>query len=485
MSTFIVFPFQLFEDIKPLLNSSTIAIVEEPLLFYEKSKRPFRVHKIRIAHMRASMRWYERFLKKNLKNKTIKYVDYDNVRSFYKSIDKSQKITTYNLHDNTLLQYLQKQFGNSLSIVEHNNLFLLSSDEIHTLVKQVSNKQNIQMNHVYNYVKTKMDLLVGQKSLDADNRQKLPVSQEDPRHNRHTRKDFSLKDDLKQYYNEAIDYVERHEQFSKHVGQVDNVKFLPITHTDARYHFLQFIKKRFKHFGPYEDAIDSLDGFIYHSNCSYLINCGLLTPSNIINIIKHYKSRIPLNSYEGYVRQLLGWREYMRFIYEGFYDELIPIFRPITGMLPVEWYKGTTRIDPIDSEIHKVLEEGWCHHIIRLMVFLNPMRLSEMKAYHVYKWFMEMVSLDAYEWVMWSNIAAMGMYTTRFMSKPYLSSSAYILKMSNYKQGPWCKLWDAMFYSFLMRNKSKLRGKFSIYLRNLAYFERLPEDKQKLIIRAK
>lgn len=183
-----------------------------------------------------------------------------------------------------------------------------------------------------------------------------------------------------------------------------------------------------------------------------------------------------MNSLEGFVRQVIGWREYMRFIYEadtasiykalGKKDETHQLKR--TG-----WYDASTGIHPIDVEIAKVQTHSWSHHIVRLMVFLNFLKLAEYSAYTIYKWFSEMVSLDAYEWVMTTNIVAMGYFSSKYMQKPYISTSNYIIKMSNYPAKPeWTDLWDALFYTYLHNHKQQLRAGAAIYLRNLAYFER-------------
>ena len=116
------------------------------------------------------------------------------------------------------------------------------------------------------------------------------------------------------------------------------------------------------------------------------------------------------------------------------------------------------------------------------MLFLNFFKLAGYAPAAIYKWFMEMVALDAFEWVMWSNIAAMGMYDDRFMSKPYVSSSAYVLRMGNYPKGEWCNVWNAMYYGYLVRNKKMFKGKSAVLLRNLAYFERLDVKEQRKIL---
>lgn len=105
----------------------------------------------------------------------------------------------------------------------------------------------------------------------------------------------------------------------------------------------------------------------------------------------------------------------------------------------------------MDLEIKKALKTGYAHHIIRLMIFLNAFKLMYIHPEDIYKWFMEIVSIDAYDWVMKSNIYCMGYYYENAMTKPYISSSNYILKMSNYKKEDWVNIWNALFYGYLHR----------------------------------
>lgn len=118
-----------------------------------------------------------------------------------------------------------------------------------------------------------------------------------------------------------------------------------------------------------------------------------------------------------------------------------------------KWTSGSVGFKIIDNEIKKVQKYAYSHHIIRLMVFLNYMKLSNIKALDIYKWFMQFVSLDAYEWVMVSNICMMGyfMKSPKFMRRSYVSSSNYLVKMSNYKRGEWCKKWDEMYRKYIAK----------------------------------
>ena len=170
-------------------------------------------------------------------------------------------------------------------------------------------------------------------------------------------------------------------------------------------------------------------------------------------------------------------------LYQLAYDELISsnVFGN-NKKLNKKWYTGELGIEPIDNTIKKAFKTGYLHHIERLMVMLNFMVLARIKPQEIYNWFMEF-SCDSYDWVMIGNIYGMGYFNTNTMRKPYLSSSSYIVNMSNYKKdGKWDKIWDSLFYYFLHDNKSKLKGGAAVYLRNLTYFEKKSKKERDEII---
>ena len=146
------------------------------------------------------------------------------------------------------------------------------------------------------------------------------------------------------------------------------------------------------------------------------------------------------------------------------------------------FYDGTTGIPPIDDSIHKTLKYGYCHHIERLMVLGNFMLLCEFEPDQVYQWFMELF-IDSYDWVMVPNVYGMSQFADggTFATKPYISSSNYIKKMSNYKNGDWCKIWDALYWNFINNNasffKSNPRLSMMVHLLNRMSNDELHHNK--------
>ncbi|WP_223813557.1 FAD-binding domain-containing protein [Polaribacter sp. IC066] len=158
-----------------------------------------------------------------------------------------------------------------------------------------------------------------------------------------------------------------------------------------------------------------------------MLNVGLITPKNIVeqSIIFAKTNNIPINSLEGFVRQIIGWREFMHGIYESRgSDERTRNFWGFTKKIPKSFYDGTTGIYPIDETIKKTLETGYCNHIERLMVLGNFMMLCEFDSDEVYRWFMELF-IDSYDWVMVPNVYGISLFADGGLmaTKPYISGS--------------------------------------------------------------
>jgi deoxyribodipyrimidine photolyase-related protein len=261
----------------------------------------------------------------------------------------------------------------------------------------------------------------------------------------------------------------------------------PVSPSSAKRYFKRFLDDGLRHFGTYEDAILKDESILFHSVQSVSLNAGLLDVTWCISQVRaRCKKSIPMNSIEGFVRQLI-WREYMRGIYVSHYHELIDkTLDPFKRVNRLRWnrWKGDekgTGISILDSEIGKAQTSGYGHHIVRLMVFLNIFTLLDVELRDVVRWFTEVCAIDAAPWVMYSNIAAMGYFSPRFMHKPYISSATYLLKMSDYARGEWCEIWTALFYTFLVKHRKHFVGSSKVYLRNLSHYDAMKTgDKKKI-----
>ncbi|TFG74979.1 MAG: cryptochrome/photolyase family protein, partial [Flavobacteriales bacterium] len=241
--------------------------------------------------------------------------------------------------------------------------------------------------------------------------------------------------------------------FPGNPGQLDEQPLYPTNDGSTYQWFDQFLKTRFHGFGDYEDAIVADASILNHSILTPMLNVGLITPDEIVNSSLTYarEHKVPLNATEGFIRQIIGWREFIRGVYESKgREERLKHFWGFDRKMPLSFYEGTTGIDPIDQTIKKVLKTGYCHHIERLMVLSNFMMLCELDPDAVYRWFMELF-IDAYDWVMVPNVYGMSQFADGGLmsSKPYISGSNYLMKMGDYKKGDWQVIWDGLFWRFM------------------------------------
>ncbi len=315
----------------------------------------------------------------------------------------------------------------------------------------VGDKKFLLQANYYKKARKEMDILIenqkpvgGKWSFDDENRKKLPKGYIIPK--LPVIKERGDSDEISNFINT---------EFNDHPGNINNI--FPYTTEQALDWLDTFFEERFKDFGPYEDAIFMGEHFQLHSALSSSMNLGIITPQQIITKAKDYAKAndTPLNSLEGFVRQIIGWREFIRGIYQNFSEKMIDAnYWNHNRKLSEAWYTGDTGIAPLDDAIKGALEFGYTHHINRLMVLASIMNMSRIHPSEIYKWFMEMF-VDSSEWVMVPNVFGMGTFADGgiFATKPYISGSSYILRMSNFKKGDWCEIVDGLYWKFIEDNK--------------------------------
>lgn len=314
----------------------------------------------------------------------------------------------------------------------------------------------------------------GQWSFDAENRKKAPKEL--------TNKGLAIhKPSI--HLSNVTKLV--NDKFSTHPGDMNDF-WLPSDRRGALNSLDHFIEHHLVHFGDYQDAITTRDPFLYHSIISPMMNNGLITPDEIIQkVIKAYEKnkKIPLSSVEGFIRQVMGWREFVRGIYQNYSEkEDTENFFNHQRKLSKAWYNGSTGIVPVDDAIKKAVKYGYCHHIERLMILSNFMLLCEIHPQEVHKWFMEMF-VDSADWVMGPNVYGMGQFSDGgiFATKPYISGSNYVLKMSDYKKGEWSEIWDGLFWRFIGKNAKFFARNPRMSMMAKTYEKMDPTKKKKLI----
>lgn len=478
-SVHLIFPNQLFKENPLFKHKYPVYLVEEFLFF---KHYPF--HKQKIAFHRATMKFYESYLKE--KGFEVHYIEAQSenadIRELLSHLKKEgiQEINFVNPVDNWLEKRITKSAETSdiRKNIFETPMFLNTDEDLKDFFK--TDKKKFHQTTFYTNERKKRQILVdnddqpagGKWTFDTENRKKYPPKKLAP---------HIQFPDADTYDKESKIYVEAH--FSSHYGEISDQFIYPNTFEKTQDWFHDFLTQRFLEFGSFEDAIVTHNSILHHSLLTPMLNVGLITPTEIIDKVLKFAAEndIPLNSTEGFVRQIIGWREFMRGIYisKGSYERT-KNFWGFKRKIPKSFYDGTTGIPPIDDTIKKVLKTGYCHHIERLMVLGNFMLLCEFDPDEVYQWFMELF-IDAYDWVMVPNIYGMSQFADGGLmaTKPYISGSNYLMKMSDYKKGEWQEVWDGLFWRFMHVHSDFFLSNPRLSML-VKMFDKMPEEKQKL-----
>jgi deoxyribodipyrimidine photolyase-related protein len=453
----LIYPHQLYRSHPVVDKNRKILLLEDSLFFYDQQAE-IKFHKLKLVFHRATMKDY---FHNYLAEYDAEYVDYKYLISsndFKKILKKHQpqKIHIVDPTDDWLKKRIKKTAENlNIDVVWYPSPnFLTAVDELKNYFKD---KKTYRHHYFYQWQRKRLNILVdknnqpfgGKWSFDDQNRQPLPKDIDIP--------EISFVNKNNQYVVEAKKYVE--DNFSDHHGDINWFGY-PINHAQAEEWWQEFIKNRLANFGPYEDAISKNNPFLFHSLLSLLLNVGLLDPRQLVDDVlnENKKNDLPLNSCEGFLRQIIGWREFMRAVYLLIgRSQRKSNFLEQNKKLTVDWYNGKTGLTPLDQVIKRLNKYAYCHHIERLMILGNAMILSQIHPQEVYQWFMEMF-IDAYDWVMVPNVYGMSQYADggKIVTKPYVSGSNYIRKMSDYPNGRWSGIWDSLFWNFVNRHSNHL-----------------------------
>lgn len=449
-SAAIIYPHQLFHENPAIATTDIVYLVEEPLVFTQ-----FVFHKQKLVLHRASMKFYERFLQE--RGLTVRYIDCAEIE---KTQDLGRILSREKVTEVIYIDPVDDWLENRLTSGLNENsiryrrvdspMFINSSKEVEDYFV---GRRSFSMARFYSRERERRRILMdpdgkpvgGKFSFDTENRKKLP-------------KTLALPEVMRprpdQFIFEAIEYVDKN--FRSNYGDANDFAY-PVNFIEARKWLDDFLRTRLADFGAYEDAIAKDESFIFHSVLTPLLNIGLLTPAYVLDRTLEYakKNRIPINSLEGFVRQVLGWREFMRGVYVALRrKQRSSNFWSHKRKLPKSFWTATTGIAPVDNVISKVLKNAYSHHIERLMIVGNFMVLTEIDPDDAYRWFMEMY-IDAYDWVMVPNVYGMSLQSDGgvITTKPYISGSNYIRKMSDFPAGDWCEIWDGLYWRFIAKHE--------------------------------
>lgn len=429
-------------------------------IFFMKEDRElatyFKFHKHKIIFFFAAMRAYRDEL--NKLGYKVQYHEYgDDELSYEQSVKKAikdhsiQSVSCFEIEDKFFEKRIIELFQSiSLELEFWQSPMFLTSRE--AFKKYLDSHRRPFMKTFYESQRKRLNILMkngqpvgGAWSFDTENRLALPKDKKTP----------SLPAvKLSKLTEEVMRLVDN--EFADHPGKVQDF-WLPVDRKGAQVWLKSFLEERLVEFGPYEDAIPASSDFLYHSVLTPFLNCGLLTPEEVVGQTLDYgiKVKVPLASLEGFLRQVIGWREFIRGIYQNFDDrQQHSNFWNHKNHLTSVWYEGNTGIPPLDETIRRVLQRGYAHHIERLMVVGSLMVLLEVHPKEAHKWFMEMF-IDSSDWVMGPNVYGMALFSDGgiFATKPYICGSNYLRKMGGYKKGDWCDAVDGLYWSFIKKHE--------------------------------
>jgi deoxyribodipyrimidine photolyase-related protein len=430
-------------------------------------------HKKKIVFLFSAMRHFAKALKED--NFNVNYIEYNDEANQGSLLEQVKHTLANGEFDNVKvtspgeyrllksMQQWEQTLGVPVSII-NDARFLASPKEFSDWAHD---RKQLRMEFFYREMRRKHGILMEDKSpiggkwnYDAQNREPMPAGTNVPTHTQ-----FKI-DAITQ---DVIDLVEK--EFSDHFGDISPFHFA-VTRDDALTVLSEFIEERLPHFGQYQDAMVEGKPWLYHSHIAFYLNCGLLSPKEAIDAAEsaYYAGTAPLNSVEGFIRQILGWREFVR----GFYWHFMPSLKSDNYFnhnrsLPDFFWNGQTNMNCMRQCIKETQANAYAHHIQRLMVLGNFCLLTGLSPEEVQQWYL-LVYADAYEWVELPNVAGMALYSDggQLASKPYVASGSYINKMSNYckncgyqvskKTGPKACPFNYLYWHFIDKHKEKLSG---------------------------
>jgi deoxyribodipyrimidine photolyase-related protein len=426
-------------------------------------------HKKKIAFLFSAMRHFADDLRSA--GLTVRYVTYDEgVASFTKAVEATLKqhefseLIVTEAAEYRVLQ-MQKNWVEELDIdvtLRSDDRFICSTDDFRDWAQ---GRSQLRMEYFYREMRKRSSYLMegdepagGRWNYDSENRESLPESVSIP-----DRPDYRIDATTRA----VLDLVA--DRFFDNFGDLEPFNY-PVTRRQAVHYLNWFVAHALPDFGTYEDAMRQGAPFVFHSHLSALINCGLLSPRECCDKVEEaYRAgHAPLAAAEGFIRQIIGWREFVR----GVYWLRMPGYGELNGLdarraLPDFFWTAETKMNCLTQAIGETRANAYAHHIQRLMVIGNFCLLAGLDPKQVQDWYL-LVYHDAYEWVEMPNVVGMILYADDgfFASKPYAASGAYINRMSDYcdrcaydvkkKGGADACPFNYLYWDFLMRNRKAL-----------------------------
>ena len=452
-------------------------------------------HKKKIAFLFSAMRHFCQELEQaGYKVQYTQLDDPDNRGSFRTEVERamnehqiSSMVVTHPGEYRLLEEF--KSWQNELAIpleIREDDRFLCSTEEF---ARWAKGRSQLRMEYFYREMRKKYALLMegdkpvgGQWNFDSENRKAPEATLKVPA-------PFNAEPD--DITSQVLDLVA--DRFADHFGDLQPFYFA-VTRARALDALDLFIEQRLGNFGDYQDAMLEGQPWMFHAHLSFYLNCGLLQPLECARAAEraYYEGHAPLNAVEGFIRQIIGWREYVR----GIYWLTMPDYAERNYLaanhpLPAFYWTAETQMNCIRQCVLETKANAYAHHIQRLMVLGNFALLAGIAPAQINEWYL-LVYADAYEWVELPNVTGMILFADGGMlaSKPYAAGGAYINRMSNYcqscsysvtkKNGPKACPFNYLYWDFLARNRDKLNNNARLGMMYRSY-DRMAENKQNAI----
>ncbi len=478
MSTTIclVFPHQLFEQHPAFAHADAFWLIEDELFF---TQLPF--HQKKLALHRASMNYYAEYLRS--KSKRVRYFE-EKEAKLGVVFDQLRQMTTQIIVVDPTDFLLEKRIRRYTQQCELQLTWLENPSFINSKADNIvlfgQREQRFFLADFYKKQRERLGILLdqdgqalgGRWSFDTENRKALPKGLVLPDFPTYTSQ-WALK-----AQQEIPNY------FTQHPGDPD-LSAYPVTHQEAREALDFFIEVNLAQFGPYQDAFSTSAPFLFHSNLSAALNIGLLLPGEVVErVLKAFhEQKVSIESTEGFIRQIVGWREFIRAVYE----KVGVVQRTKNAMdhkRTLNWAQLSS-LSLFAQVSDKLNKHAYAHHIERLMLLGNFFFLAEMHPDEVYRFFMTYF-IDAYDWVMVPNVYGMSQYADGGLmtTKPYFSGSNYLKKQGFKADADGAALFDALFWHFVDKHQERLRKNMRTVQMVANWNRMLPEKKAAHLERA-
>lgn len=457
-------------------------------------------HPKKIAFIFTAMRHFALGLERSgYRVRYIKYDDTQNTGCFEKEL--LQAIEVENIREVHIthpgewrvlekIKTLQKELSIPLFVYEDDR-FLCSIKEFKDWTE---NKKQLRMEYFYRMMRQKYSILIDENSkpyggswnYDAENRKNANHLNDFPVRFEYLSDEITI---------EVLNLVEG--EFAENFGDLHPFNFA-VTREQALNEAHYFIKNCLAYFGDYQDAMLSKEAYLYHSRLSFYLNIGLLLPLEICRFAEdaYMNKSAPLNAVEGFIRQILGWREYVRGIYWLYMPRYLDYnFFEASRKLPDLFWGAKTSMHCLQEVVKQTKKESYSHHIQRLMITGNFALLCGLNPKEVCDWYLA-VYADAFEWVELPNTLGMALYADGgiMASKPYAASGKYINKMSDFcKSCVFCPEevvgekacpYNSLYWHFIVKNQHKLKNNLRLKYTYATWNKMFPEKRQKILDKA-